>query len=151
MPGKHRSPAMQLEVMTPTETAEFLRCSLSYVHKAARAGNIPVHRLGTDLRFIRTELLAWLANDRTTDQEPTAPPVPADPKPTAKLTRIARAQAKAAVVRALTTGTTYGGAAKAAGVSAMTVRTWRGADPEFQAACEKAVKTASEDVPFRLE
>lgn len=134
---------MQLEVMTPAETADFLRCSLSYVHKAARAGKIPVHRLGTDYRFIRTELLEWLANEKPPQQAHVEVPAVATPKPKPKPAHplrpgpskfaATRVQKKRAVLRALRDQATIKAAAKTAGVSTVTIRNWRNRDPQFDA------------------
>ena len=140
---------MQLDVMTPRETAEFLRCSLSYVHKAARAGQLPVHRLGTDYRFIRTELLEWLASNKPAAQAPAPtrqdstlqaltmaapedkPVNPSRPGP-AKYAGV-RAQRKLEALRALREHGTIKAAAQAAGVSSQSISNWRKQDPQFDA------------------
>lgn len=53
------------EILTISEAADFLKCSVSFLQKAARAGKVPATRLGTDYRFRRSHLLAWLDSRET--------------------------------------------------------------------------------------
>lgn len=52
-------------LMTPTEVAEYLRKSKSWVYGAASRGELPTKRIGRDLRFSREELDRWLASKTT--------------------------------------------------------------------------------------
>lgn len=47
-------------LLTPEDVAERLKKSLSWVRKAAQAGRIPYRRIGRELRFIATEIDAWV-------------------------------------------------------------------------------------------
>ncbi len=49
------------EVMTSEEAAAFLRMNRTYLVGLARAGTIPAHRVSRHWRFLRSELLAWVA------------------------------------------------------------------------------------------
>lgn len=48
------------EVLDVREAADFLRCSTSFIHREALAGNIPSYRLGNEYRFLRGDLIHWL-------------------------------------------------------------------------------------------
>jgi len=129
---------IQSEVLTPKEAAEFLRCSLSFVHKATRAGRIPHHRLGRDLRYVKTELLHWLTNSQDTQPEqPSTPRQKRYPGPRKHATK--RASRKQRALEALQSENTIAAAAQAAGVSTVTVRNWRKRDPEFDALMQAAL------------
>lgn len=54
---------MALEVMTVTEVAEYLRVNPQTVYRKAKAGELPVLRIGRAIRFRRTDLDAWLGSD----------------------------------------------------------------------------------------
>jgi predicted DNA-binding transcriptional regulator AlpA len=50
------------EIMTPEETADLLRVSLSWLYEKSRRRQrhpLPVHRIGRYLRYRRSEVLVW--------------------------------------------------------------------------------------------
>jgi len=49
------------EVLTVNETAAFLKVHRSTLYRLIEKEGMPCHMLGSDRRFIRAELLAWLA------------------------------------------------------------------------------------------
>ena len=49
------------EVMTSEEAAQFLRMNRIYLVAQARNGVIPGHQVSRHWRFLRSELLAWVA------------------------------------------------------------------------------------------
>lgn len=48
-------------LLTPTEVAAWLKKSKSWVYGAASSGQLPVTRIGRDLRFRREDLERWLS------------------------------------------------------------------------------------------
>ena len=48
------------DVMTVSEVAEYLRVNPQTVYRKAKAGEMPVVRIGRAIRFRRTELESWL-------------------------------------------------------------------------------------------
>jgi excisionase family DNA binding protein len=50
-------------VLTTAMTAELLQVNVEYLRRMVRDGRIPCHRFpgGREMRFLRDELLAWLA------------------------------------------------------------------------------------------
>jgi excisionase family DNA binding protein len=57
-------PASQFPpVLTAAMAAELLQVHVEYLRKLVREGVVPAHRFpgGRELRFLRDELLAWLA------------------------------------------------------------------------------------------
>lgn len=48
------------DVMTVSEVAEYLRVNPQTVYRKAKAGELPVVRIGRAIRFRRTELENWL-------------------------------------------------------------------------------------------
>ena len=50
-------------VLTAAMAAELLQIHVEYLRKLVRDGKVPCHRFpgGRELRFLRDELLAWLA------------------------------------------------------------------------------------------
>ncbi len=52
------------EIMTLREVAEYLNCSYSMVYHLARSGSIPCFRLGSDYRFRREDVDAWIPRQR---------------------------------------------------------------------------------------
>jgi predicted DNA-binding transcriptional regulator AlpA len=54
-------PAADLELLTPKETAGFLRLSESFLAKARMRGDGPRYRkLSRSVRYLRADLLLWL-------------------------------------------------------------------------------------------
>ena len=51
------------DVMTVSEVAEYLRVNPQTVYRKAKAGEMPVVRIGRAIRFRRTELETWLKGD----------------------------------------------------------------------------------------
>ena len=51
------------DVMTVSEVAEYLRVNPQTVYRKAKAGEMPVVRIGRAIRFRRTELESWLKGD----------------------------------------------------------------------------------------
>ncbi len=47
-------------VLTMQEAAHLLRCSRTWLYRQASAGRFPACRLGSDLRVLRDDALAWL-------------------------------------------------------------------------------------------
>ena len=48
----------------PREVARHLSVSLSWIHKMALYSDIPVYRIGKNLRFKISEVEEWIANGR---------------------------------------------------------------------------------------
>jgi len=61
------------EVLTIGEAADFLRCGRSTLHKLARAGRVPVSRVASEYRFLRSSLIAWLREHEQQASETPAP------------------------------------------------------------------------------
>jgi excisionase family DNA binding protein len=57
-------------VLTAAMTAELLQVNVEYLRRMVRTGRIPCHRFpgGREMRFLRDELLAWLADLPGDDQ-----------------------------------------------------------------------------------
>jgi excisionase family DNA binding protein len=57
-------------VLTAAMAAELLQVNVEYLRRMVREGRIPCHRFpgGRELRFLRDELLAWLATLPGEDQ-----------------------------------------------------------------------------------
>jgi len=58
---------LDTELLKPSEIAQYLGVSRSWVYLAARAGRIPCMRLGGadgPLRFVRVDIERWLENAR---------------------------------------------------------------------------------------
>ena len=49
-------------VLTRTEAAAYLKCSLTTLDKLTRRNGLPCHLLGDSRRFIASELEAWVAS-----------------------------------------------------------------------------------------
>ena len=52
-------PGMDLSLWTAREAAQYLRCSVSYVFKAATAGRLPCLHIGRMLRFRPSDIRAF--------------------------------------------------------------------------------------------
>ncbi len=67
-------------VLTAALAAELLQVHVEYLRKLVREGKVPAHRFpgGRELRFLRDELLLWLAAqpgpDRSDTTHATSPP-----------------------------------------------------------------------------
>ena len=63
-------PADYPPVLTAAMAAELLRVNVEYLRRMVREGRIPCHRFpgGRELRFLRDELLEWLAAQPGLDQ-----------------------------------------------------------------------------------
>lgn len=55
------------EILTVSEVAQYLRVNPQTVYRKARAGELPVVRIGRAIRFRKSELDEWL---RATSHEP---------------------------------------------------------------------------------
>jgi excisionase family DNA binding protein len=62
-PPSHPSGADFPPVLTAAMAAELLQVNVEYLRRMVREGRVPCHRFpgGRELRFLRDELLAWLA------------------------------------------------------------------------------------------
>lgn len=63
-------------VLTAAMAAELLQIHVEYLRKLVREGKVPCHRFpgGRELRFLRDELLEWLADQPgPADTEPHVP------------------------------------------------------------------------------
>jgi len=49
------------EIMTVSGLAEFLHCHQSTVYRLLKSGQIPAFKLGSDWRFRRSDIEAWIA------------------------------------------------------------------------------------------
>ena len=59
--GAKQSTPADLELLTPKETADFLRLSESFLAKARMRGDGPRYRkLSRSVRYLRADLLLWL-------------------------------------------------------------------------------------------
>ena len=47
-------------VWTVNEVASFLKVSRDWVYRRASSGELPYRKVGSHLRFVRAELMAWL-------------------------------------------------------------------------------------------
>jgi excisionase family DNA binding protein len=68
-------------VLTAAMAAELLQVNVEYLRRMVREGRIPCHRFpgGRELRFLRDELLAWLAALPGDDQSSSARTHQTDP------------------------------------------------------------------------
>ncbi len=62
-PSPNPSGAAFPPVLTAAMAAELLQVNVEYLRRMVREGRVPCHRFpgGRELRFLRDELLAWLA------------------------------------------------------------------------------------------
>jgi excisionase family DNA binding protein len=79
-PGKKPTPPVDVvesAVMTLRDVAEYLHCHYTTAHRLANQGKIPgALRLGSDWRFLKSEIDKWIAK-----QELTPPPAPERKRP----------------------------------------------------------------------
>lgn len=61
-------------VLTTAMASELLQIHVEYLRKMVREGRIPCHRFpgGREMRFLRDELLTWLASQPGIDRSPAA-------------------------------------------------------------------------------
>jgi excisionase family DNA binding protein len=63
-PGKREGssgPPVEIDlVWTVEEVATFLKVSKDWVYRRAASGELPSRKVGSHLRFVRAEVLAWL-------------------------------------------------------------------------------------------
>ena len=61
-------------VLTTAMAAELLHVHVEYLRRMVREGRIPAHRFpaGREIRFLRNELIAWVASQPGYDQSPSA-------------------------------------------------------------------------------
>jgi len=155
---------METPVLTVAEAADLLKCSKSFVYREAAAGRLPVYRLGTDLRFVRDDLLEWL-RAQTGPSRLTAPPIVATATPGpvqvqeqqfyrpeldqetplqpigkgSRLTDRERLERQVWVVTAVHRGKTLAAAADLAGLSRRALTGWQANDPQFSRAVQEAL------------
>lgn len=56
--------ARDVEILTAPEAATYLKVRPSWLYEAARARRVPHLRIGRHLRFLRSDLDAWLREQR---------------------------------------------------------------------------------------
>jgi excisionase family DNA binding protein len=61
-------------IMTTAQAAELLSVHVEYLRRMVREGRIPAHRFpgGREIRFVRDELIAWVAQQPGYDRSPSA-------------------------------------------------------------------------------
>jgi len=61
-------------VLTTAGAAELLQVHVEYLRKMVREGSVPCHRFpnGREMRFLRDELLEWLAAQEGANRAPSA-------------------------------------------------------------------------------
>ncbi len=61
-------------VLTTAQAAELLSVHVEYLRKMVREGRIPAHRFpgGREIRFLRDELVEWVAQQPGHDRSPSA-------------------------------------------------------------------------------
>jgi excisionase family DNA binding protein len=52
------------ELLTPVEAAALFKVKTSWLYEAARTKRVPYLKLGRHLRFLRSDLEAWLVEQR---------------------------------------------------------------------------------------
>ncbi len=69
------SPAEQYPpILTTAQASELLSVHVEYLRKMVREGRIPAHRFpgGREIRFLRDELVDWVAQQPGHDRSPSA-------------------------------------------------------------------------------
>jgi excisionase family DNA binding protein len=63
-------------ILTTAMAAELLSVHVEYLRRMVREGRIPAHRFpqGREIRFLRDELIAWVAEQPGHDRSPSAQP-----------------------------------------------------------------------------
>jgi len=130
------------DVMTPTQAMKYLQIGRTLFYRQVNAGIIPGVKIGHIWRFHRNALSQYIHHgsiNRSADPgiEPmnTIPPpgIKRQTTPGRNLSPSARRQKKRELVEHLKTGITMAAAAKAVGVSPVSVRNWRHADKGYDA------------------
>jgi excisionase family DNA binding protein len=57
-------------LLRPEDAAELLSVKVSWIYEACRTGRLPFLRVGKHLRFTRSELERWLAQQRSPGRPP---------------------------------------------------------------------------------
>ncbi len=57
-------PKLNEPLLTPNEAAALLAVRVSWIYDAVRAGRLPCVRVGRHVRFLRTDLERWIADQR---------------------------------------------------------------------------------------
>lgn len=73
--GPHDSGASDFPpVLTTAMAADMLQVHVEYLRRMVREGRIPCHRFpgGREMRFLRDELLSWLADQEGVNRAPSA-------------------------------------------------------------------------------
>lgn len=55
-----RPPGSEDVLWTVAEVAAYLKVSRDWVYRRAAAGDLPARKVGTHLRFLKSEVVAWL-------------------------------------------------------------------------------------------
>ena len=145
-------PDPEAEVLNITQAAEFLLCSRPWLQRAAKAGKVPHGRIGSNLRFSRSQLLAWLqaggtyngpagpkaGRDNLPEDDAAQGDTPPPRSQGVRLTRRERDKARADFLRYLAQQMTCTAAREAIGVSSATMHNWRKKDPNFDLAVRQA-------------
>jgi excisionase family DNA binding protein len=58
------SPQENSEIMTMAEVAKLLKCHPSTVYRLVRISDLPAFRLGSDWRFLHSEIDKWIERQR---------------------------------------------------------------------------------------
>jgi excisionase family DNA binding protein len=61
------------EIMTVPTLADYLRCSQSMIYRLLKKRKIPALRLGSDWRFLRSDIDEWIATQYDTTSPPVTP------------------------------------------------------------------------------
>jgi len=62
-PGRPR-PNLNEPLLTPHEAATLLAVRVSWIYDAARSDRLPCIRVGRHVRFLRSDLERWIADQR---------------------------------------------------------------------------------------
>jgi excisionase family DNA binding protein len=57
-------------LLRPEDAAELLSVKVSWIYEACRTGRLPLLRVGKHLRFTRSDLELWLAEQRCPSRPP---------------------------------------------------------------------------------
>ncbi len=79
--GPQRGPGDDFpQVLTTAMAAELLSVHVEYLRRMVREGRIPAHRFpqGREIRFLRDELIQWVADQPGHDRSPSAERAAAD-------------------------------------------------------------------------